>query len=100
VFRTSPRRQEITDRATAPVIVYGTQWCAATQMVRRYLDRMGIPCVFRDMDRDEAATSQVKWWTGGYASHPTLQIGGDILVEPTMEELKWTLAQNGLTGLT
>jgi hypothetical protein len=33
---------------------------------------------------------------GGYASHPTLQIGGDILVEPTMEELKWALAQNGL----
>ena len=96
MFRTSPGRQEIADQGTAPVVVYGTQWCAATQMVRRYLDRMGIPYVFRDMDRDEAAANQVKWWTGGYASHPTLQIGGDILVEPTMDELKWTLAQNGL----
>jgi mycoredoxin len=98
MFRTSPRRQEITDQDAAPVVVYGTQWCAGTQMVRRYLDRMRIPYVFRDLDRDAAATNQVKWWTGGYASHPTLQIGGDILVEPTMEELKWTLAQNGLIG--
>ncbi len=96
MFRTSPRRQEITDRDTAPVVVYGTQWCAATQMVRRYLDRMGIPYVFRDMDRDQAASKQVKWWTGGYASHPTLQIAGDILVEPTMDEVRWALAQNGL----
>jgi mycoredoxin len=48
------------------------------------------------MDHDREATNQVKWWTGGYASHPTLQIGGDILVEPTMGELQWTLAQNGL----
>ncbi len=93
---TNPYRPVISDATRAPVVVYGTQWCAATQMVRRYLDRMGIPYHFRDMDRDREASNQVKWWTGGYASHPTLQIGGDILVEPTMDELKWTLAQNGL----
>ncbi len=96
MFGLHPRRSEVTDATSDRVVVYGTQWCAATQMVRRYLDRLGIPYVFRDMDRDAAATNQVKWWTGGYASHPTLQIGGDILVEPTMDELQWTLAQNGL----
>jgi mycoredoxin len=96
VFGLHPRRSEVSDAGGEAVVVYGTQWCAATQMVRRYLDRMSIPYVFRDMDRDAAATNQVKWWTGGYASHPTLQVGGDILVEPTMDELQWTLAQNGL----
>ena len=25
-----------------PVIVYGTRWCAQTQMVRRYLERLGV----------------------------------------------------------
>jgi hypothetical protein len=28
---------------SAPVVVYGTRWCGASQMVRRYLDRLGIP---------------------------------------------------------
>ena len=78
------------------VTVYGTQWCAGTQMVRRYLDRHGIPYTFRDMDADPLAENQVRWWTGGDASHPTLQIGGDILIEPTTKELEWSLSHNGL----
>ncbi len=96
MFGTRTRRHEVMDRSNVPVVVYGTSWCAATQMVRRYLDRMGIPYEFRNMDTDPAAANQVRWWTGGYASHPTLQIGGDILVEPSMDELQWTLSQNGL----
>ncbi len=85
-----------TDEETAPVVVYGTTWCAATQMVRRYLDRMGIPYVFRDMERDQAAADRVRWWTGGYLSHPTVAIGGDVLVEPSMEELESALAEHEL----
>jgi mycoredoxin len=65
-------------------------------MVRRYLDRLGIPYVFKDMDSDQAAENQVKWWTGGYASHPTVQVSGDILIEPTTGEVENALARNGL----
>ncbi len=93
--RPGSSRPEISDAAPA-VVVYGTQWCAQTQRVRRYLDRMGVPYTYRDMDRDPAATSRVEWWTGGYASHPTIQIGGNILVEPSLEELQNTLAENGM----
>ncbi len=81
---------------TAPVTVYGTTWCAQTQMVRRFLERYGIPYVFRDMDSDAAATNQVRWWTGGNASHPTIQVGGDILIEPSIDELQWELEEKGL----
>jgi len=79
-----------------PVVVFGTAWCAASQMVRRYLDRLGIPYVYRDMEYDRDAARRVQWWTGGYFSHPIVQVGGDILVEPTLDELQWTLANNGL----
>lgn len=79
-----------------PVTVFGTTWCAATQMVRRFLDRSGIPYTFRDMDRDAAAIDQVRWWTGGNASHPTVQVGGEVLVEPSIEELKMQLENKGL----
>ena len=89
-------RRDWVDRTSVPVVVYGTSWCGATQTIRRYLDRNGIPYIFRDMDSDPSAANQVRWWTGGYASHPTLQVGGDILVQPSALELQTALAQSGL----
>lgn len=93
---THERRPALSEAERAPVVVYGTDWCAQTMAARRYLDRTGVPYVFRNMDTDPQAAAQVKWWNGGYASHPTIQIGGQILVEPSMDELRWTLAQEGL----
>jgi hypothetical protein len=45
------------------------------------------------MEDDLEAARRVRWWTGGSFSHPTVQIGGRILVEPSPEEVKWTLAK-------
>lgn len=78
------------------VVVYGTRWCAATQYVRRFLDRNNVSHTFRDLDRDSEAAEQVRWWTGGYLSHPVVQIGGEILVEPLSNEILATLQQKGL----
>jgi mycoredoxin len=80
----------------ANIVVYGTLWCAATQRVRRYLDRNQLSYDFKDIDKDTAAANQVRWWTGGYASHPTLQICGEIVVEPSTQELTDVLVQKGL----
>jgi len=81
---------------TAPVTVYGTRWCAMSQMVRRHLDRLGIPYRYIDLEADPAAASQVRWLTGGYLSHPTVVLGGEVLVEPTINELDWALERAGL----
>lgn len=89
--RSSPQ-----NRRGAEVTVFGTSWCAATQMVRRFLDRLGVQYRYRDMDRDGEAASRVAWWTGGDFSHPTVQVGGDVLVEPTMDEIRSSLRRNGL----
>ncbi len=79
-----------------PVVVYGTRWCAATQMVRRFLERNGVPYRYVDLERDPQAANQLRWWTGGYVSHPTVYIGGEVLVEPTIGELEWALGRGGL----
>ncbi len=79
----------------APVVVYGTSWCAASQMVRRHLDRLGIPYRYVDLEYDPSAASQVAWLTGGYVSHPTVTVAGEVLVEPTLNELEWALARAG-----
>lgn len=76
---------------SAPITVYGTQWCGMTQMVRRYLDRSGIPYQFLDLDLDQNAKTQLQWLTGGRASHPTVLINGQVLIEPTLNELKLAL---------
>ncbi len=85
-----------TRNSALPVEVYGTNWCAATQMVRRFLDKLGIPYIYHNMDVDANAARQVRWWTGGYQSHPTIQVGGNVLVEPSLEELRDTLRETGI----
>jgi mycoredoxin len=79
-----------------PVIVYGTRWCAATQMVRRQLERAGVPYEYVDLELHPDAAARLRWLTGGYASHPTVYVGGEVLVEPTMSELDSALARSGL----
>lgn len=79
-----------------PILVYGTSWCAATQKVRRYLDRLDVPYAYRDIEYDLDAARQVRWWTGGTLSHPTVQVGGQVLVEPTLDEIDWALNRVGI----
>jgi mycoredoxin len=56
-------------------------------MVRRHLDRLGIPYRYIDLETDPGAAAQIMWLTGGYLSHPTVVVGGAVLVEPTLREL-------------
>ena len=81
---------------TAPVTVYGTRWCAMSQMVRRHLDRLGIPYRYVDLETDPEAAAQVRWLTGGYLSYPTVSVAGEVLVEPNISELDWALERAGL----
>lgn len=77
------------------VVVYGTTWCGMTQMVRRYLDRLGLSYRYMDLDEDADAEKQLRWVTGGYASHPTVIIDGQVLIEPDIDELQSALSDNG-----
>jgi mycoredoxin len=77
------------------VTVYGTGWCGHTQVVRRHLERAGVPYRYVDLERHPDAVARLRWLAGGYASHPTITIGGDVLVEPTLDELESALALIG-----
>lgn len=78
-----------------PIQLFGKRWCAHTQMLRRYLDRAGVPYVYRDMDRDLAAARQVRWWTGAEVN-PVLYVDGEVLVEPSVQEVNWTLRRHAI----
>jgi mycoredoxin len=65
-------------------------------MVRRHLDRLGVPYRYVDLEADPGAAAQVRWLTGGYVTHPTVNVAGEVLVEPSMAELDWALERAGL----
>jgi hypothetical protein len=44
----------------APVVVYGTSWYAASQLVRCCLERFGIPYRYVDLERDPTAATQLR----------------------------------------
>ena len=78
-----------------PVLVYGTRWCAETMRVRTFLQRLGIPHEYVDLEMSPAAAARLRFLTGGSASHPTAYVGGELLVEPTLGELEWAMARAG-----
>jgi mycoredoxin len=80
------------------VTVYGRRGCAVSQMVRRYLDRRGIPYGYVDLDAQPEVASRLAWLTGGRVRSPIVAVGGELLVQPTIEELEWTLTRNRVAG--
>jgi mycoredoxin len=79
-----------------PIVVYGRRWCAISQMVRRYLDRLGVPYEYVDLDLHPEAEARLSWMTGGRVRSPTVYVGGEVLVQPSIRELEWALARSGV----
>lgn len=80
---------------TVPVVVYGRRWCAISQMVRRYLDRLGISYEYVDIDADPSTEARLSWMTGGRVHSPVVYVGGQLLVQPSINELQWALSRIG-----
>ena len=80
-----PLRQQ--DSPWPPIVVYGTSWCRDTLRTRAFLNCHGVPYTFVDLDFDDQAADRVMAWNGGYLSTPTLDIGGEIVTEPSDEDL-------------
>jgi mycoredoxin len=81
--------------AVAEVVVYGSRWCGVTMMVRRHLDRAGVPYRFVDWDAHPEVRGQLEWLAGGRLASPTVTVGGQVLVQPSLRELDWALSRAG-----
>ena len=79
-----------------PLTVYGRRWCGISQMIRRYLDRHGVPYEYVDMDANPAVEQQLSWLTGGRVRSPTIRLGDQLLVQPSTQELARALARAGI----
>ena len=76
------------------ITVYGRPGCAISQMIRRWLDRRGIAYRYVDDEPDPEHLTLLPSRTGGRVRSPTVAVGGEVLVQPTIEELEWALRRN------
>ena len=80
----------------ADIKVYGADWCSMTKNTLAHLRELDIPFQYINIDRDRAAAKWVAEQNDGKEKKPTLDIDGEVLSEPTDEELDEVLAGKGL----
>jgi glutaredoxin-like protein len=77
----------MTEQGSKP-IVHGASWCPDARRSKRFLDRLGVDYVWKDIDRDEQAAAFVRQINNGQIIVPTILFpDGSTLVEPSDEEL-------------
>ena len=74
------------------VTMYSTVWCGHCRRLKRELDDAGIG--YREVDLDEVPGlgPRIEAVTGGYRTVPTVDIGGTLLVNPSVGEVRAALA--------
>lgn len=90
----TPPDHNMLDRVT----VYGSAWCGYSTHIVRRLKALGVPHRYVEVDEDAQAEARIALWNEGRAIRPTLDIAGDIFVNPQEMELFGELKRRGLLG--
>jgi glutaredoxin len=82
------------------VTVFGARWCHDTTDARRYLQQLGVPYEFVDIDEDDEGEHAVIVWNDGKRRIPTIVVNGrsgqTILKNPTEQEIDRALNRSGI----
>ena len=78
------------------VKVYGADWCEDTNHTRQFLDRLGVPYQYVDIEQDADAAEWVREHNDGKERKPTLDVAGQVLSVPSQHELVSALREMGL----
>jgi mycoredoxin len=78
------------------VKVYGRDTCEDTQHTLAYLDSIGLKHEYVDVDEDAEGLEFIQRSNNGKERTPTIDVGGEILVEPSDTELEAVLREKAL----
>jgi glutaredoxin len=72
---------------TPPIVtVYGAEWCGDCRRAKRFLDSVGVPYRYVDLEADPAAQQLVD--DAGFRAIPIIVTpAGQVLIEPSNDEL-------------
>ena len=74
------------------VTVFSTTWCGHCIRLKRQMKESGIAFDEVDIEEYEQYADEIAAKTGGYRTVPTVRIGGQLLVNPSIIEVKDALA--------
>lgn len=80
----------------ADIKVYGADWCPLTKNTIAHLKAINVQFQYINIDRDRTAAKWVAEQNNGKEIKPTLDIDGQVLSEPTDDELDEVLMGKGL----
>ena len=72
---------------SSQVTMYSTAWCGYCRRLKRQMEQAGIPFREVDLDADASHDQRIIAKTGGYRTVPTLEVNGELLVNPTLREV-------------
>ncbi len=76
--------------------IYGTGSCQQTQHARRHLKHLGVRHDYFDIHFDPHARTFVRMQNNGKHVTPTVVIDGDVLTEPSDQEIEQLLRDKAL----
>ena len=68
-------------------VMYTTSWCGYCRRLKRALAHHGVELIEVDVDAHPEFNSRIEEATGGYRTVPTVQIGDELLVNPTADQV-------------
>ena len=72
--------------------VFSTTWCGHCIRLKRQMAESGIEFVEVDIEEHEKFGDQIAAQTGGYRTVPSVRIGEELLVNPSIVQVKDALA--------
>jgi len=80
--------------STETVTMYSTTWCGYCRRLKREMTEAGIDFREIDLDDDPSHDDRIIARTGGYRTVPTLEVKGELLVNPSLREVEAALRSN------
>ena len=80
--------------STETVTMYSTTWCGYCRRLKREMTEAGISFKEVDLDDDPSHDDRIIARTGGYRTVPTLEVKGELLVNPSLREVEAALRSN------
>ena len=77
---------------TDPITVYSTTWCGHCKRLLRQLDEAQIAYEVVDLDEHPQHAARIEAKTGGFRTVPTLEVGQELLVNPSIIQVQEALA--------
>lgn len=74
-------------RVSGPVTMYTTTWCGYCRRLEREMTEAGINFDKIDIDGRSDLGERIEVASGGNRTVPTVEIGGELLVNPSIEQV-------------